>query len=74
MINVQKARLDKVLGNDEIGTLITAMGVGAPNDTNAEEESLDISKLRYGKILIMTDQDTDGFHIKSLLVNFIGYN
>ncbi len=73
VINVQKARLDKVLGNDEIGTLITAMGVGAPNDTNAEEESLDISKLRYGKIILMTDADVDGSHIRTLLLTFF-YN
>lgn len=74
VINVQKARLDKVLGNDEIGTLITALGVGAPNDKNSEEgNGLDISKLRYGKIILMTDADIDGSHIRTLLLTFF-YN
>ena len=54
VINVQKARLDKVLSNDEIGTLITAMGLGAPKVSADENEVMDISKLRYGKIILMT--------------------
>jgi len=74
VINVQKARLDKVLANDEIGTLITALGVGAPYDKNSEEDNgLDISKLRYGKIILMTDADIDGSHIRTLLLTFF-YN
>ena len=74
VINVQKARLDKVLGNDEIGTLITALGIGAPNDKSSEEgNGFDISKLRYGKVILMTDADVDGSHIRTLLLTFF-YN
>jgi DNA gyrase subunit B len=75
VINVQKARLDKVLSNDEIGTLITAMGVGAPviSADSDSDNGVDIEKLRYGKIILMTDADIDGSHIRTLLLTFF-YN
>jgi DNA gyrase subunit B len=82
ILNVEKARLDKILQNEQIQNIIKALGVGIQeinevNGTNGEneegedvEETFDLSKLRYHKVVIMCDADVDGFHIETLLLTF----
>ena len=73
MINVEKASIDRVLNNNEIRTIITAVGTGIGTSADKDSEGsggFDLSRLRYHKIILMTDADVDGSHIRTLLLTF----
>ena len=66
ILNVEKARLDRILENNEIKNIVTALGTGL----TSTEESFDLGRVRYHKIVLMTDADVDGAHIRTLLLTF----
>jgi len=68
VLNVEKARFDKILQNEEIKVIVTALGVGI--GSSDDEDDVDVARLRYHKVIIMTDADIDGSHIRTLLLTF----
>jgi len=71
ILNIEKARIDKIMENEEIKSMITAIGVGIKLSTeNGDKSDFDLEKLRYDRVIIMTDADVDGSHIRTLLLTF----